>query len=137
VPDAAELARAKDGTRFTSAVFGWPSAGPEPQPSTPAGAGPEARRFTDEYLKRYGRVPEPYAAQGYEAMAVILASIRRAGDGGDNRADVIEAFFETRSRRSPIGTYSVEPNGNVTLKAIAGLRVAGGRAFLERELQGR
>jgi branched-chain amino acid transport system substrate-binding protein len=118
-------------------VFGWSAGGTEPQPSFPPGAEREAHRFSDAYLKRFARVPEPYAAQGYEAMAVVLDSIRRAGGGGDNRADVIDAFFATRNRHSPIGTYSIEADGDTSLKAVAGLRIQNGRAFLERALQGR
>ncbi len=132
----ADPGRLEDGTRYTSPVFGWSAGGPEPQPSAPPGAEREARRFGDEYLKRYGRVAPPYAAQGYEAMAAVLDAIRRAGDGGDNRADVIGAFLDTHDRRSPIGTYSIEPDGDTTLKDVAGLKIEHGRPFFEKSLTG-
>src|SRR4051812_9651239 len=46
------------------------------------------QRFVRAFRGRYGREPDRYAAYGYEAVAVVLDSIRRAGDGGDDRDSV-------------------------------------------------
>jgi ABC-type branched-subunit amino acid transport system substrate-binding protein len=77
---------------------------------------PAGRRFATDYEKRFSSPPDPAAAYGYEAMAVVLDSIRRAGEEGDNRRKVIEAFLETRDRKSVLGTYSIDSFGDTTLR---------------------
>jgi hypothetical protein len=47
---------------------------------------------------------------GAEAMAVVLDAIDRASDPLD-RASVVEAFFATGERESPLGTYSIDEVG--------------------------
>jgi branched-chain amino acid transport system substrate-binding protein len=88
---------------------------------------PAGQRFVRDFRRRYGRAPGPYAAYGYEAMAVVLDSIRRAGDSGDDRDSVVSAFFDTTNRDSILGTYSIDDVGNTTLPRLAGYRVVHGR----------
>lgn len=83
---------------------------------------PSGRRFAEAFTRRFGRAPGRYAAYGYEAMAVVLAAIRRAGSAGDQRQPVIDAFFDTRGRRSVVGTYSIDPLGDTTLNRMSGYR---------------
>jgi branched-chain amino acid transport system substrate-binding protein len=83
--------------------------------------------FARRFATRYGRRPGRYAAYGYEAMAVILDSIRRAGDSGDERDAVVSAFFDTTDRHSVLGTYSIDDVGNTTLDRLTGYRVRNGR----------
>ena len=85
--------------------------------------------------KRYGREPGRYAAYGYEAMAVVLDSIRRAGDQGDDRDAVVDAFFDTQDRDSVLGTYSIDEVGDTTLGRLAGYRLADGRPRFETALR--
>ena len=84
------------------------------------------RRFVRAYRARYGRAPGRYAAYGYEAMAVVLDSIERAGDQGDVRESVVDAFFDTRDRESIVGTYSIDEVGDTTLARLAGYRLDAG-----------
>jgi len=60
-------------------------------------------------------------------MAVVLDAIRRAGESGDDRDAVVNAFFDTRDRHSVLGTYSIDDVGDTTLGRLAGYRVRGGR----------
>ena len=106
------------------------SAAEDPSQLPPAG-----QRFVREYRDRFGRVPNRYAAYGYEAMAVVLDSIERAGDRGEDRGAVLDAFLETRDRHSVLGTYSIDEVGNTTLKAIAGYRVRAARPVFDRALR--
>jgi ABC-type branched-subunit amino acid transport system substrate-binding protein len=78
---------------------------------------PQAAGFLRDYRKRFGR-PLPPAAYGYEAMALLLDSIHRAGDRGDERDEVIENLIETSDRRSVIGDYSIDANGDTTLEVV-------------------
>jgi branched-chain amino acid transport system substrate-binding protein len=77
-----------------------------------------ARSFAERYEARYGIPPEPQAYFAYEAMAVILDSIRRAGDRGDDRAAVRDAFFATRDRSGLVGEYSIDAAGDTTLRTV-------------------
>ncbi len=101
-------------------------------PSQLPGSG---QRFLRAFRARYGRHPGRYAAYGYEAMAVILDSIRRAGDSGDDRDAVVDAFFDTRARDSILGTYSIDEVGDTTLDRLAGYSVIGGRPVFARALR--
>jgi branched-chain amino acid transport system substrate-binding protein len=92
------------------------------------------QRFVRDFRKRYHRDPGRYAAYGYEAMAVVLDSIRRAGDSGDDRDSVIGAFFDTTDRNSMLGTYSIDEVGNTTLDQLAGYRVVKGQPRFETAL---
>jgi branched-chain amino acid transport system substrate-binding protein len=93
------------------------------------------QRFARAFARRYGRQPGRYAAYGYEAMAVVLDSIRRAGDQGDDREAVVDAFFETRDRSSVLGTYSIDEVGNTTLDRLAGYRLIDGRPRFQTALR--
>jgi branched-chain amino acid transport system substrate-binding protein len=89
------------------------------------------QRFLRAFRTRYDREPGRYAAYGYEAMAVVLDSIERAGESGDDRDAVIDAFFDTTDRRSILGRYSIDDVGDTTLNRLAGYRVVDGRPRFE------
>jgi hypothetical protein len=59
-----------------------------------------------------GRMLAPGEARrtGQEAMALALDALDRAADPL-SRASVNEALFETESRSSPLGTYTIAPRG--------------------------
>ena len=59
---------------------------------------PQARGFTYEYRKAFGRHPQPFAAQAYDAAAVVLEAIVKAvrQPEGVSRATIVAALRETR-----------------------------------------
>ena len=84
-----------------------------PLKSYPGGINP----FLPAYKKKYGvSSPDPYAIYGYEAMNLALAAIKSAGDKGNDRSAVRDALFNTKDRHSVLGTYSIDANGDTTLK---------------------
>jgi branched-chain amino acid transport system substrate-binding protein len=99
-------------------------------PTLDAGASPlGGSRFLVRYTRVYGSVA-PYAIYGYEAMSLMLNAISRATDNGRRpilRSNVRAAIFATRNRRSVLGTYSVDANGDTTLRRYGAYRVDGGR----------
>jgi branched-chain amino acid transport system substrate-binding protein len=97
-----------------------------------AGAG---RAFFERFRARTGRAPHAYAIFGYEAMAVVLDAIDRAADPA-SRAAVVDAFFATRDRDSPLGRYSIDAFGDTTLATCGGYRVADQRIVWDRVLAG-
>jgi branched-chain amino acid transport system substrate-binding protein len=75
---------------------------------------PEGRAFFERFSETYGdRDPDPHAIYGYEAMRLVLDAIERAGS--TDRAEITKALFETKDRRSVLGTYSIDENGDTTL----------------------
>jgi branched-chain amino acid transport system substrate-binding protein len=93
------------------------------------------QRFVRDFRDRYGQAPGRYAAYGYEAMAVVLDSIRRAGENGADRDSVVSEFFDTANRHSVLGTYSIDDVGNTTLNRLAGYRVVHGRPVFDTALR--
>jgi branched-chain amino acid transport system substrate-binding protein len=78
---------------------------------------------------RYGS-PDRSEIYGYEAMSLLISAIERATDGGRRaarRSKVVAQVFKTRDRRSVLGTYSIDRNGDTTQRRYAAYRVAGGR----------
>jgi branched-chain amino acid transport system substrate-binding protein len=94
----------------------------------------EGRRFVGAYRDEYGREPDPYAAYGYEAMALVLDAIERAGAEGEDRSAVIDELLATSDRESILGTYSIDPAGDTSLDAIAGYRIDGGEPVFDTGL---
>ncbi|PYN12229.1 MAG: branched-chain amino acid ABC transporter substrate-binding protein [Candidatus Rokuibacteriota bacterium] len=48
----------------------------------PVSVYPQARQFAEEYRKKFGKNPEPFAAQAYDATAIALRGIAAAAKGG-------------------------------------------------------
>ena len=107
----------------------------------PVGEGaypPASRAFFDAYKKAYGAV-QPYAIYGYAAMSLMLRGIDRATNHGRrvaDRAKVLAAIFGTRNRHSVLGTYSIDRNGDTTLRRYGAYRVDRGRLVFLRIFQG-
>jgi len=129
---AADALLTRDGlkalSRFGPALITSSAEDPEELPAA-------GQRFVRDFRRRYNHEPGRYAAYGYEAMAVILDSIRRAGDEGDQRDAVVDAFFDTPNPHSILGRYSVDEVGNTTLDRLAGYRVESGRPVLRTPLR--
>jgi branched-chain amino acid transport system substrate-binding protein len=96
---------------------------------------PSGQDFVERFRREHGREPGRYAAYGYEAMAVVLDSIERAGEGGADRTEVIDAFLAITDRESVLGTYSIESTGETTLDRLTGYRADRGRARPVSELR--
>ena len=48
----------------------------------PASALPKAKAFVDEFKKKFGKNPEPYAAEAYDAATIALKAIEEAAKSG-------------------------------------------------------
>ena len=79
---------------------------------------PGGRSFLAAYKAKYGTSnPDPYAIYGYEAMKLGLDTIASLGPKGNNRAAVVAALFAIKDRKSVLGTYGFDKNGDTTLKS--------------------
>jgi branched-chain amino acid transport system substrate-binding protein len=48
----------------------------------PVSVYPQAKQFNDEYKKKFGKNPEPFAAQAYDSTAILLKALEAAAKGG-------------------------------------------------------
>jgi branched-chain amino acid transport system substrate-binding protein len=97
---------------------------------------PSAQRVLRRYRQQLGEAATPYALNGYEAMSAVLAAIRAAGTRGDERQAVIARLLSMRDRRSVLGAYSMQPDGEATLSRYAIDRIEGGRPKFWRAFEG-
>jgi len=88
---------------------------------------PAAQDFFKTFKQKYGKDPEPYAIYGYEAMKVALLAIQNAGDKGNDKQAVIDAFFKIKNRDSVLGKYSIDSGGDTTLSDYGADKVANGK----------
>jgi branched-chain amino acid transport system substrate-binding protein len=91
--------------------------------------------FFKEYEAKFGKVPEPYAIYGYEAMSIALQAIQNAGDKGNDRQAVIDAFYQIKDRESVLGKYSIDENGDTTLSDYGGNRIEGGKLTFDKVIK--
>jgi branched-chain amino acid transport system substrate-binding protein len=78
---------------------------------------PGGQAFLAAYKAKYGVAnPDPYAIYGYEAMKLGLDTIKSLGPKGNDKAAVLAALFAIKARKSVIGTYGFDKNGDTTLK---------------------
>jgi branched-chain amino acid transport system substrate-binding protein len=96
---------------------------------------PAARGVLARYRSTFHSEASAYVLYGYEAMSVVLDSIRRAGARGNDRPDVVKAFMATRERNSVIGRYSIEPDGETTLSTYGVDRVRDGQPVFARAIR--
>jgi branched-chain amino acid transport system substrate-binding protein len=77
---------------------------------------PEGQRFFSQFEKKYGDPsPDPYAIYGYEAMKLILDTCAKLGPDCSDRQAMIDALFNTKGRKSVLGTYDIDENGDTTI----------------------
>ena len=96
---------------------------------------PAGQQFYKDYEAEYGEPQDeidPYAVYGYEAMAVVCDAIAQ---GGEDRQAVIDAFFATKGRESPLGTYDIDPDGDTTLSDYGGYKAEGGKLVFNQVIK--
>jgi branched-chain amino acid transport system substrate-binding protein len=96
---------------------------------------PAGQQFYKDFEAEYGQPQDeidPYAVYGYEAMSVVCDAIAQ---GGDDRAAVVEAFFNTKGRESPLGTYDIDPDGDTTLSDYGGYKAEGGKLVFDKAIE--
>jgi branched-chain amino acid transport system substrate-binding protein len=95
---------------------------------------PEGREFFQQFEEKYGEPnPNPYAIYGYEAMRLALDAIERSGTG--EKADIIQALFDTKDRDSVLGTYSIDENGDTTLTDYGVYAIKDGNPAFDRTVE--
>jgi branched-chain amino acid transport system substrate-binding protein len=93
------------------------------------------KKFYKDYEAAYGEPQDeidPYAIFGYEAMAVVCDAIAK---GGNDRKAVRDAFFATKGRQSPLGTYDIDKDGDTTLADYGAYKAVGGKLVFDKVIK--
>jgi branched-chain amino acid transport system substrate-binding protein len=84
------------------------------------------KAFPGRFQERFARAPGPYAAYGYEAMALVLAAVEGAGtDASSFRDEVRRHLFGAQRNDTVLGSYSITDDGDTTECMIQRYRVEG------------
>jgi branched-chain amino acid transport system substrate-binding protein len=105
----------------------------------PKSFGPEGRKFFKDYATKYHVAsPDPYAIYGYESMALMLDAIKRASASGSiTRKAVVDAIFATKNRKSVLGTYSIDKNGDTSLTDYGLYKIVNGKLTFDKVIKAR
>jgi ABC-type branched-subunit amino acid transport system substrate-binding protein len=87
----------------------------------------QARQFVSSFKQTYGHAPAGSAIFGYEAMQAVLYAITKAGSAANNRGRVVREFFSIQNRASPLGSYSINSNGDTNLAQFVFSRLRAGK----------
>jgi branched-chain amino acid transport system substrate-binding protein len=94
---------------------------------------PEGQKFFKDFKATYGGgLPQPYAIYGYEAVSLLLDAMKRAGDKCNDRSAVIDQVFKTKNKKSVLGTYSVDKDGDVTTNHFGRFFVKNGKLVYDK-----
>lgn len=99
---------------------------------------PDGKKFFEDYKTTYGvDRPDPYAIYGYEAMDLILDSIEAVGPKGNDRQAVIDQVLKsTKGRKSVLGTYDIDANGDTTLTDYGLYKIDSGKLVFDKVIKG-
>ena len=94
----------------------------------------EGQQFFADFEQKYGeKNPNPYAIYGYEAMRLALDAIERSESG--EKPDILKALFESKDRRSVLGTYSIDENGDTSLTDYGVYTIDGGELEFDQTIK--
>jgi ABC-type branched-subunit amino acid transport system substrate-binding protein len=114
---------APSAVRLVGESLGITSAAQDPEQLPQRG-----QRFLRDFRKRYDREPGPYAAYGYEAMALALQAIGAANTNSDQfRSEVRDGVVGGERRESILGPYSITDAGDSTVCMVQRYLVSAAR----------
>jgi branched-chain amino acid transport system substrate-binding protein len=84
--------------------------------SGPASVYPDTKKFMSDFKAKFGSDPQPFAAQSYDATAILLKAIENAAraNGGKlpERVDVAKAVRAIKSFHGITGTITFDRKGD-------------------------
>lgn len=72
--------------------------------------------FVDKFKAEYGKEPDQFAAQAYDALYLLAAAVERAGS--DDRDAIRDALAETSGFEGILGEMSFDSEGDVVMAPI-------------------
>jgi len=97
---------------------------------------PEGKKFFSDFKKKYNEPnPDPYAIYGYEAMKLVLDTCKKLGSDCSDKQAMIDALFQTKGRKSVLGTYDIDENGDTTLTDYGVYTIKDGELTFDKTIQ--
>jgi branched-chain amino acid transport system substrate-binding protein len=98
----------------------------------------EAEKFFSDFKSEYNisGQPDPYAIYGYETMKLALDTLKAAGDKANDRKAVVDQLINnTKGRKSVLGTYDIDENGDTTLTDYGLYTIKGGELTFDKVIK--
>jgi branched-chain amino acid transport system substrate-binding protein len=74
---------------------------------------PEAKAFAEEFKQKFGKNPEPFAAQAFDATAILIKAIEVAAQGGKAPTrDAVTAAIRGVKHTGVTGTIMFDAKGD-------------------------
>jgi branched-chain amino acid transport system substrate-binding protein len=97
---------------------------------------PEGRKFFSDFEAKYNEPnPDPYAIYGYEAMKLVLDTCKELGSDCSDKQAMIDALFQTKARKSVLGTYDIDENGDTTITDYGVYTIENGELGFDQTIQ--
>jgi len=97
---------------------------------------PDGKKFFSDFEKKYNEPnPDPYAIYGYEAMDLILDTCKELGGDCSDKQAMIDALFQTKGRKSVLGTYDIDENGDTTVTDYGVYQIKNGELEFDSTIQ--
>jgi branched-chain amino acid transport system substrate-binding protein len=90
---------------------------------------PDAAQFIEDYEAAFGEAPQPFSAQAYDAMGIVLEGIAAAAEeagGVPTREQVAAAVRATEEYEGITGTYTFDDNGDPEYATYVVIEVTSG-----------
>jgi hypothetical protein len=92
--------------------------------------------FVSSFKTAYGHAPAAEAVFGYEAVSALMAVLHEAGTSVNNRTTIVKDFLAITNRSSPLGTYSINKNGDTSIAPFVIERVNASKLVPFKQIQG-
>jgi branched-chain amino acid transport system substrate-binding protein len=97
---------------------------------------PEGQKFFEDFRKEYGvENPDVYSIYGYEAMSLILDTCKQLGPDCSDKQAMIDALFNTKGRKSVLGTYDIDENGDTTITDYGVYTIENGELVFDQTIK--
>ena len=97
---------------------------------------PEGRKFFEDFKKEYGvDNPDVYSIYGYEAMDLVLDTCEKLGPDCSDREKMIDALHQTKGRKSVLGTYDIDENGDTTITDYGVYTIKNGELVFDKTVK--
>lgn len=95
------------------------------------GTSDRSRKYAEDYRKEYGEEMDPASVWNYDAVNILAAAIRKAGE---DRSKIREAILGMKDYAGVIGKFAFTPNGD-GLHSVAVIQVARGQHKLMKVVE--
>jgi branched-chain amino acid transport system substrate-binding protein len=97
---------------------------------------PEGQKFFRDFKKEYGvENPDVYSIYGYEAMSLVLDTCEQLGAECSDKQAMVEALHNVKNRKSVLGTYDIDENGDTTITDYGVYTIKGGELVFDQTIK--